>query len=62
LFIACGLTNKYNRIVGGVETLVNQYPWMVLLMYNDHFYCGGSIINSRYVLTAAHCTYGWFIC
>ncbi|XP_029172991.1 trypsin-1-like isoform X2 [Nylanderia fulva] len=51
----CGLTNKHNRIVGGVETLVNQYPWMGLLMYRGQFYCGCSVINSRYVLTAAHC-------
>lgn len=55
MFTACGLTNKLTRIVGGVETLVNQYPWMALLMYRDQFYCGGSVINSRYVLTAAHC-------
>ncbi|XP_020278717.1 trypsin-1-like [Pseudomyrmex gracilis] len=51
----CGLTNKHNRIVGGVETQVNQYPWMALLMYKGQFYCGGSIINSRFVMTAAHC-------
>ncbi|KAH0950476.1 hypothetical protein HN011_008370 [Eciton burchellii] len=51
----CGLTNKHNRIVGGVETLVNQYPWMALLLYKGQFYCGGSVINSRYVLTASHC-------
>ncbi|XP_072747963.1 trypsin-1 isoform X2 [Anoplolepis gracilipes] len=51
----CGLTNKHNRIVGGVQTVVNQYPWMALLMYRGQFYCGGTVINSRYVMTAAHC-------
>lgn len=57
LFTACGLTNKHNRIVGGVETRVTQYPWVVLLMYRKQFYCGGTVINSRYVLTASHCIY-----
>ncbi|XP_076659432.1 trypsin-1 [Halictus rubicundus] len=51
----CGLTNTQKRIVGGTETQVNQYPWMVLMMFRGRFYCGGSVINSRYVLTAAHC-------
>ncbi|KOX70463.1 Serine proteinase stubble [Melipona quadrifasciata] len=51
----CGLTNTQKRIVGGVETQINQYPWMVLMMFRGRFYCGGSVISSRYVLTAAHC-------
>ncbi|KZC09429.1 Transmembrane protease serine 6 [Dufourea novaeangliae] len=51
----CGLTNTQKRIVGGTETQVNQYPWMALMMFRGRFYCGGSIINSRYVLTASHC-------
>ena len=25
----CGLVNRQSRIVGGVETSVNKYPWMV---------------------------------
>lgn len=56
--LVCGLTNKYNRIVGGQETQVNEYPWMTLLKYGTKFYCGAALINDRYVLTAAHCVQG----
>lgn len=52
LLIACNRT----RIIGGKEvTDVNQYPWMALLEKNGRFTCGGSLINSKYVLTAGHC-------
>lgn len=55
---ACGQVFKHKRIVGGVETVINGYPWMTALMYNNRFYCGGSLINNKYVLTAAHCVNG----
>ncbi|XP_063825431.1 phenoloxidase-activating enzyme-like isoform X1 [Ostrinia nubilalis] len=51
-----------NRIAGGKETELEQFPWTVLLktifVYPDKevaFSCGGSLISSRYVLTAGHC-------
>ena len=59
----CGLRNGSgsirNRIIGGRQT--SQHPWQAGLLSaqaGTHF-CGGTIISSRYVLSAAHCTYGW---
>ncbi|XP_043279987.1 trypsin-like isoform X2 [Venturia canescens] len=54
----CGLTNTRRRIIGGVETKINQYPWMAQLRRDGEAICGGSVINNRYVLTAAHCVLG----
>ncbi|XP_064550791.1 spaetzle-processing enzyme-like [Drosophila montana] len=55
----CGILFS-NRIIGGTKTQLFEFPWMALLQYkkpNDEldFNCGGTLINSRYVLTAGHC-------
>jgi len=43
------------RVVGGNASVVGDHCWMVQMLYNGRFSCGGSII-SRYVsLCAAHC-------
>ncbi|XP_023954912.1 CLIP domain-containing serine protease B4 [Bicyclus anynana] len=48
-----------SRIVGGRVAKLYEFPWMTLISYNTRdglqFQCGGSVINSKYILTAAHC-------
>ena len=53
----CGKTNKKNngqRIYGGHTAKRNAYPWMAYIL-DWKLHCGGALINSRWVLTAAHC-------
>jgi len=56
----CGIPNRSNRIVGGVETETNEYPWQVGLVSSSGSrpWCGGTLISNQHVLTAAHCTAG----
>lgn len=46
-----------NRIVGGVQTDVNEYPMMAGLVQQStpSVYCGATIISRNYAITAAHC-------
>lgn len=55
----CGIQQADDKIIGGQEATIDEHPWMVLLEYVIDgalkTMCGGSLISSRYVLTAAHC-------
>ncbi|CAH2050325.1 unnamed protein product, partial [Iphiclides podalirius] len=43
------------RIVGGHNADLNEWPWIVALFNGGRQFCGGSIIDDRHVLSAAHC-------
>lgn len=51
----CGIAQRRARIIGGIETEVNEYPWQAALFIEGTFWCGGSLINDRWILSAAHC-------
>jgi secreted trypsin-like serine protease len=45
-----------DEIVGGTATTIDRVPWQVALTTLSGFqFCGGSILNANWVLTAQHC-------
>jgi len=58
----CGVVRNSggSKIVGGQNADKNEYPWQVALKYNNNRYpfCGGTLLNSKTVLTAGHCLEG----
>ncbi|KAK4873161.1 hypothetical protein RN001_015190 [Aquatica leii] len=44
-----------DKIVGGTVATKGQFPYQISLRYNNQHNCGGSILDTNHVLTAAHC-------
>lgn len=53
-----GVTKNVARVVGGIEAQPGDWGWQVALNYNSELICGGTLINSQWILTAAKCVYG----
>lgn len=52
------LTQLDGRVVGGVEARIEDFPYQVSVQYAWRHICGGALIGSKFILTAAHCTDG----
>lgn len=44
-----------SRVVNGQDAQRHAWPWQISLRVNGRHICGGSIIDSRWILTASHC-------
>ncbi|XP_078035087.1 proclotting enzyme [Augochlora pura] len=54
----CGAKNGFQdqkRIVGGHNVEPGEWPWMAALFNAGRQFCGGSLIDDKHILTAAHC-------
>ncbi|GLV37602.1 lethal (2) k05911 [Carabus blaptoides fortunei] len=55
---SCGTKNGYQdqeRIVGGHNADLGEWPWIAALFNGGRQFCGGSLIDNIHILSAAHC-------
>lgn len=52
------ITQPRSRIVGGSPAPPGSWPWLVNLQLDGGLMCGGVLVDSSWVLTAAHCFAG----
>ncbi|XP_076839101.1 transmembrane protease serine 3 isoform X2 [Brachyhypopomus gauderio] len=58
--IVCGTRPGLRaRIVGGNLSTSEQFPWQASLQYQNQYLCGGTLITNQWIVTAAHCVYGF---
>ncbi|XP_071245731.1 transmembrane protease serine 6 [Salvelinus alpinus] len=53
----CGLRQFTSRVVGGVNATEGEWPWQVSLQIGGRHVCGGALVYSQWVVSAAHCFY-----
>ncbi|XP_072319425.1 transmembrane protease serine 4a isoform X2 [Eucyclogobius newberryi] len=54
----CGEVDSRERIVGGTDAVIEDWPWQVSLQQGGQHTCGGALVAPQWVVTAAHCFAG----
>ena len=53
------IKNVTSLVVNGKKAMKGQFPWLAAYYHNDvgfsGYICGGSLVSSKVVITAAHC-------
>ncbi|XP_018601581.1 transmembrane protease serine 6 [Scleropages formosus] len=53
----CGIQHFPSRVVGGLNSVEGEWPWQASLQFSGRHLCGGVLISSQWVASAAHCFY-----
>ena len=57
LISGCGMRPAFARVVNGQDASPHSWPWQVSLRVGGRHICGGSLIRTDWIVTAAHCVF-----